>query len=212
MNEVCDQCNEVTVCPSWSAPNSHVGQWSTVLLRRVRAEMEFEQITNSPRYPQNNRQAEQAIVMVKNLVKKAMEYGSDIQLVLLNFTNTVRIGYSASLAQLLFGHRCQTLIPIQWSRLSAKLAADVYRDTKIAKDADVAQYNKSAHHLKHLPLDVGPVSDTLLHTEMRMPMLELPLSEEPVPMQDTPPPRVDSMSMHRGTSTRKLPAYLADYK
>ena len=42
VNEVCDRCNEVTVCALWSARSSDVGQWSTVLLRRVqrvRAEM-----------------------------------------------------------------------------------------------------------------------------------------------------------------------------
>ena len=41
-NEVCGRCNDVTVCASWSARTGDVGQWSTVLLRRVqsvRAEM-----------------------------------------------------------------------------------------------------------------------------------------------------------------------------
>ena len=88
--------------------------------------------------------------MVKNLVKKAMEDGSDVQLALLNFTNTVRDSYSTSRAQLLFGRRCRTLLPIQRNRLIPKRATDMYRDKKIAKNAQIAQYNKSAHHLNPL--------------------------------------------------------------
>ena len=64
-----------------------------------------------------------------------------------------------------------------------------------------------------LPLEAGPMSRTTTHAETRMPMLELPPSEKPMPIQDTPPPpRVDSTPMRRGTRTRKPPAYLADYQ
>ena len=54
---------------------------------------------SSPRYPQSNGQAERAIGTVKSLMKKAIEDGSDVQLALLNFRNTVHEGYSASPAQ-----------------------------------------------------------------------------------------------------------------
>ena len=90
---------------------------------------------------------------MKNIVKKAKEDGSDVQLGLLNFRNTVREGYSAPPAQLLFGRRCRTLLPIQRSRLIPKLATDVCRDKKIAKNAQIEQYNQSAHHLNSLAPD-----------------------------------------------------------
>ena len=118
---------------------------------------DFEHVTSSPRYPQSNGQVERAIGTVKNIVKKAMEDGSDAQLALLNFRNTVREGYSASPAQLLFGRRCRTLIPIQRSRMNPKFATDVYRDKKIAKNAQLQQYNKSAYHLN--PLAPGSCPD-----------------------------------------------------
>ena len=105
---------------------------------------------SSPRYPQSNGQVERAIGTVKNLVKKVIEDDNDVKLALLNFRNTVREGYSASPAQLLFGRICRTLLSIQRSRLIQKLANDVYRDKKIAKNAQMAQYNKSAHHLNPL--------------------------------------------------------------
>ena len=123
---------------------------------------------NSPRYPQSNGQVERDTWSVKNLVKKAMEDGSNVQQALLNFRNTVREGYSTSPAQLLFGRRCRTLLPIQRSRLIPKLAAAVYRDKKIAKDAQIVQYNKYAHQMK--PLASGdairmklPGQDTWTH-------------------------------------------------
>ena len=125
-------------------------QFSCGEFREFAQRWDFEHIKSSPRYPQSNWQVERAIGTVKNFVKKAMEDGSDVQLALLNFRNTVREGYSASPAQLLFGRRCRTLLPIQRSRLIPKLATDVYRDKKIAKNAQIAQYNKSAHHLNPL--------------------------------------------------------------
>ena len=212
---------------------------------------------------------------MKNIVKKAKEDSSDVQLGLLNFRNTVREGYSASPAQLLFGRRCRTLLPIQRSRLIPKLATDLYRDKKIAKNAQIEQYNQSAHHLnslapddairmklpghdtwtlgectkklsnrsyvvlvkrhtyrrnrRHLrlvyenlplpdsepwemranppPLEAAPMCRTPPRAETRVPMSELPPNKEPMPIQDTPQPRVDSTPTRRGTRTRKPPAY-----
>ena len=50
---------------------------------------DIEHVTSSPRYPQSNGQAERAIGTVKNLMKKALEDGSDVQLALQSFRNTV---------------------------------------------------------------------------------------------------------------------------
>jgi len=121
---------------------------------RVFAESwDFEHITSSPRFPQSNGQVERAIATVKNLVNKATDDGSDVQVALLNFRNTVREGYSASPAQLLFGRRCRTLLPIQRKMLKPELPGDVSRDKKASKNAQCVQYNKSAHHLE--PIAVG---------------------------------------------------------
>ena len=62
--------------------------------------------------------------------------------------------------------------------------------------------------MRALPLelvDAGSMSRTTPRAETRMPMSELPSSEEPVPKQDTPPLRVDSTTVRRGTRTRKPP-------
>ncbi|KAK2187709.1 hypothetical protein NP493_156g02012 [Ridgeia piscesae] len=194
---------------------------------------DFEHVTSSPRYHQSNGQVERAFGTVKNIVKKPMEEAAT----------------------------CRTLLPIQRSRLILKLATDVYRDKKIAKNAHIEQYNKSAHHLnplapgdtirmklagqdtwtwtlgectkklsvqghtyrrnrRHLrlvyenlpvpdsepwetranplPIEAGPMYRTTprAKTSLRMPMTKLPPCEEPMPIQDTPQPRVDSTPMH----------------
>ena len=108
---------------------------------------DIEHVTSSPRYPQSNGQAERAIGTVKNLMKKAMEDGSDVQLALQSFRNTVREGYSASPAQLLFSRRCRTSLPMQRTMLKPQLVVDVPRERKAMKDAQRLQYNKSSHQL-----------------------------------------------------------------
>ena len=108
---------------------------------------DIEHVTSSPRYPQSNGQAERAIGTVKNLMKKALEDGSDVQLALQSFRNTVREGYSASPAQLLFSRRCRTSLPMQRTMLKPQLVVDVSRERKAMKDAQRLQYNKSSHQL-----------------------------------------------------------------
>ena len=108
---------------------------------------DIEHVTSSPQYPQSNGQAERAIGTVNNLMKKALEDGSDVQLALQSFRNTVREGYSASPAQLLFSRRCRTSLPMQRTMLKPQLVVDVPHDRKAMKDAQRLQYNKSSHHL-----------------------------------------------------------------
>ena len=109
--------------------------------------LDIEHVTSSPRYPQSNGQAERAIGTVKNLMKKALEDGSDVQLALQSFRNTVREGYSASPAHLLFSRRCRTSLPMQRTMLKPQLVVDVPHDRKALKDAQRLQYNKSSHQL-----------------------------------------------------------------
>ncbi|SCV66296.1 Integrase core domain protein [Anaplasma phagocytophilum] len=47
----------------------------------------FDHVTSSPRYPKSNGLAERAVQVVKNILKKCTEDGSDVQLALLNLRN-----------------------------------------------------------------------------------------------------------------------------
>ena len=71
-----------------------------------------EHDTNSLRYAQSNDQAHRAIGTVKNLIMKALEDGSDVQLALQSFRNTVLEGYGASPEQLLFSRRFNASLPM----------------------------------------------------------------------------------------------------
>ena len=55
---------------------------------------DIEHVTSSPRYPQSNGRTERVIGTGENLMKKALEDGSDVQLTLQSFRNAVREGYS----------------------------------------------------------------------------------------------------------------------
>ena len=108
---------------------------------------DIEHVTSSPRYPQSNGQAERAIGTVTNLMKKALEDGTDVQLALQSIRNIVREGYSASPAQLPFSRRRRTSFPMQRKMLKPQLVVDVPRERKALKDAQRLQYNKSSHQL-----------------------------------------------------------------
>ena len=59
--------------------------------------VDVEHVTSIRRYPHGNGQAEQAIGTVKISTRKALKDGSDVQLALHSFRESVCEGYSASL-------------------------------------------------------------------------------------------------------------------
>ena len=71
----------------------------------------FEHITSSPRYPQSNGKAENAVKTVKRLFSKCKEAGQSEFLALLDWHNTPSEGVGTSPAQRFLGRRCKTLLP-----------------------------------------------------------------------------------------------------
>ena len=72
----------------------------------------FEHITSSPRYPQSNGKAENAVKTVKRLFQKCKETGQSEFRALLDWRNTPSEGVGTSPAQRFFGRRCKTLLPM----------------------------------------------------------------------------------------------------
>ena len=93
-----------------------------------------------------------------------------------------------------------------WARHNRRLLRLVYENPPLP-DSEPCEMRANP-----LPLEAGLMSRTTPRAETRMPMSELPPCEKPRPIQDTPPPPVDSTPMRRGTRTRKPSAYLADYQ
>ena len=71
----------------------------------------FEHVTSSPRYPQSNGKAENAVKTVKMLFTKCQDSGQSEYLALLDWRNTPSEGMETSPAQRFFGRRCRTLLP-----------------------------------------------------------------------------------------------------
>ena len=80
----------------------------------------FEHVTSSPRYPQSNGKAENAVKTVKRLFKKCKESGTSEFLALLDWRNTPSEGMTTSPAQRFCGRRCRTLLPMTGSVLEPK--------------------------------------------------------------------------------------------
>lgn len=74
-------------------------------------EWQFGHRTSSPRYPQSNGRAENAVKTCKNLMKKAKADGGDPLLALLDWRNTPTKRIGSSPAQRLMGRRTRTLLP-----------------------------------------------------------------------------------------------------
>ena len=85
----------------------------------------FEHVTSSPRYPQSNGKAENAVETVKMLFTKCQDSGQSEYLALLDWRNTPSEGMKTSPAQRFFGRRCRTLLPSTESLLRPRYPTQV---------------------------------------------------------------------------------------
>ena len=72
----------------------------------------FDHVTSSPRYPESNGKAENAVKTIKRLFKKCKDAGQSEYLALLDWRNTPTEGIGTSPAQHLMGRRCRNLLPV----------------------------------------------------------------------------------------------------
>lgn len=73
---------------------------------------QFKHATYSPLYPQSNGKVENAVKTAKRLMKKASHARKDAHLSILDFRNTPSEGIGLSPAQVMFGKRTRTLLPV----------------------------------------------------------------------------------------------------
>ena len=115
---------------------------------------QFEHVTSSPRYPQSNGKAENAVKTVKRLFIKCKTSGQSEYLALLDWRNTPSEGYGTSPAQRLMGRRCKTRLPVAGKLLQPETTIE--RDSTALVAAKARQqhhYDKSAKALP--PLNAG---------------------------------------------------------
>ena len=114
---------------------------------------EIRHVTSSPRYPQSNGKAENAVKTVKNLMRKAAVAHTDVYLALLDWRNTPSEGFEGlSPAQRLTGRRARTLFPVH-KKLLDTTTADVQRQyLKKQKNGQKQYYDRTAHEKPSIPV------------------------------------------------------------
>ena len=118
-------------------------------------EYKFEHKTSSPRYPQSNGKAENAVKIAKNILQRANYARSDPNLALLAYRNTPTEGVGSSPAQRLFGRRRRTLLPTSDMLLKPKTVRHMQKKLEGRKNREKFYYDRGAKDLKELrPGDV----------------------------------------------------------
>ena len=110
---------------------------------------DFDHVTSSPKYPQSNGKAENAVKTVKRLFKKCKDSGQSEFLALLDWRNTPTEGIGTSPAQRLLGRRCRTLLPIASSLLKPRYDTETDNRALIGiKQRQQYYYNRAVKPLK----------------------------------------------------------------
>lgn len=107
----------------------------------------FQHTTTSPNYPQSNGLSERSVQIVKNILVKTNETGSDFYLGLLNYRATPRTGVSSP-SELLMGRRLNTRLPTH----SHKLRPERNNEADYANMLNQQQVNKAYYDRKSKPL------------------------------------------------------------
>jgi hypothetical protein len=112
--------------------------------RKFAQDWGFTLKTSSPRYPQSNGEAEKYVGIVKTMLLKCEEDGSDPNLALLRYRNAPLIGLTYSPAQLLFNRRLRDDIPVKESLLEPQIPQNARQQLLRKQDQQAKYYNRSA--------------------------------------------------------------------
>ncbi|KAK4296250.1 hypothetical protein Pmani_031249 [Petrolisthes manimaculis] len=105
----------------------------------------FEHVTSSPRYPQSNGKAENAVKTIKRLFSKCKISGESEYMALLNWRNTPSEGMQTTPAQRLMGRRCKTILPCTSKLLQPSHSTEQETlEMQNKKSTQARYYNKSA--------------------------------------------------------------------
>lgn len=126
-------------------------QFTTVEFKTFSHHWSFKHVTSSPRYPQSNGKAENAVKTVKRLFAKCKSSGHSEFQALLNWRNTPGEGMHSSPAQRLMGRRCKTLLPSTASLLHPRYSMEQdHWDIAQSKAKQSQYYNRSSRPLSQI--------------------------------------------------------------
>ena len=110
--------------------------------KKFAAEYGFTAIHSSPHYPRSNGQAERAVQISKQMIKKSEHENQNINIALLNYRNTPIAELNASPAQILFCRRLRSKLPA----IEAKLKQEI--QTNMQQKITLSQHNQKLQHDK----------------------------------------------------------------
>ncbi|UYV85057.1 K02A2.6-like, partial [Cordylochernes scorpioides] len=103
----------------------------------------FDHQTSIPLYPKSNGLAERAVQTAKNLIKKCLDSGQEVELALLNFYNTPRDGLPSP-AQCLFSRRTRTLLPTSTHQLEPGIQKGHTQNLRNKREKQKTHHDKTA--------------------------------------------------------------------
>ena len=112
----------------------------------------FKHEALSPRYPQSNGKAENAVQTVKRLFKKCKQTGQSEYLAILDWNNTATEGMTTSPSQRFMGRRCKTLLP-----MSATLLKPQYQTERDVEDM-IKKKRKQMWYYNRSTRPLSPIS------------------------------------------------------
>jgi transposase InsO family protein len=125
-------------------------QYTSREFNRFKTEWGFEHVTSSPYYHQSNGKSERAVQIIKKMLMKSINSGTDFYLDLLSYRNTPR-GNIGSPAQLLMGRRLNCRLPVHQSLLKP-VSHDMQHYEELIKQQNKtkANYDKHCRNLSEL--------------------------------------------------------------
>lgn len=104
----------------------------------------FKSITTSPNYPQSNGLVEKGVGIAKDMMRKCLETGQDLELYLLNYRSSPVAGLKYSPAEILQNRKIKTKLPVNEKTLFPKIPNNVYNQMKENQLKQHKFYNKGS--------------------------------------------------------------------
>ena len=118
--------------------------------RSFSEEWDFNHITSSPHHLQSNGGVGNAVKTCKSLLKKARDYKQDPLLCILEWCNTPTEGIGASPAQLLYGRRTRTRVPVARKQLKPTVVEGVVKKLKKRNEKQKKYFDRKSRALERL--------------------------------------------------------------
>ena len=129
-------------CCNWSVSDNSP-EFVSWEYNKFATEYGFTPVHSSPHYPRSTGQAERAVQIAEQMIKKSESENQNINIVLLNYRNTHIAELNASPAQILFCRRLRSKLPATEFKLKQEIQMNM------AHKITLRQWKQTIQHDKH---------------------------------------------------------------